>query len=107
MDQETATEKVWKLLEDQKLVILGLKHIYTDFFNQLYAIGYNEGSRSRSNKKSVIQMDKYGNVINVFDSIASANRKTKIDSGDIVKCCKSQKNSAGGFHWKYESTSER
>lgn len=38
----------------------------------------------------------------VYKSTRDAERQMNVDHGDIIRCCKGQKISAGGFHWKYE-----
>lgn len=102
MDQNEAANKAWEFLDSQRLVFKGFKQTYLQIFNQLYAIGYDEGNRVRCNKKTVIQMDRFGNVIEEFESIASAHRKTKVDNTGIVNCCKGKQNNAGGFYWRYK-----
>lgn len=37
----------------------------------------------------------------VFESIKEANNKTHISNGNIVSCCKGNRNNAGGFTWEY------
>ena len=37
----------------------------------------------------------------IFWSIYIANKLLGIDNSDIVKCCKNQKKTAGGYHWEY------
>jgi hypothetical protein len=53
-------------------------------------------------QKKVAQLDyKTGNIIKIFDGIKEAGRTTKTNSGSIVKVCKKNLLSAGGFKWKY------
>lgn len=37
----------------------------------------------------------------VYKSTREAERQTKADHSDIIKCCKGMKKTAGGFHWSY------
>ena len=53
--------------------------------------------------KSVIQFDKNMNIINIFKSIREAERKTKINNGNISECCQGNRKTAGGYIWKYEN----
>ncbi|WP_299122340.1 GIY-YIG nuclease family protein [uncultured Tenacibaculum sp.] len=56
-------------------------------------------------QKKVIQYSlSSGQVINFFNSIAEASRKTKINKTCIAKCCRNERNSAGGYKWEYESS---
>jgi hypothetical protein len=53
--------------------------------------------------RKVKQLDKDKNIIETFNSITDASKKTGIDAGSITKVCKNEgKNkSAGGFLWEY------
>lgn len=53
--------------------------------------------------KSVNQYDKQGNFIKTWRCIKEAATEYKLDSGNIIKCCKRQKhhNYCGGFIWRY------
>ena len=37
----------------------------------------------------------------IFWGITLVTKLLKIDSGDIIKCCKNKKKTAGGYHWQY------
>ena len=65
--------------------------------------GYSDRKNGKNNKlsKAVLQYDKSGNYINEFCSVNKAGRKTGISIGNISKCCKENRNSAGGYIWKY------
>lgn len=52
-----------------------------------------------SNKK-VAQFDFNNNLINKYSSMSEASKSTKVSSGDISKCCRNIRNSAGGYIWK-------
>ena len=41
----------------------------------------------------------------VFKSTREAERQLKVDHSDIIKCCKGNKITAGGYHWRYEEVS--
>lgn len=55
-------------------------------------------------QKSILQIDINGNIIDEFKSIIDAENKFKIDSGDISKCAKKKKKTAGNFFWRYSGT---
>ena len=42
------------------------------------------------------------NYINVFENAKIAGDINNIDSSSILKVCKNQRKSAGGYKWKYE-----
>ena len=51
--------------------------------------------------KPVIAINKKTGLILEFSSAHEAERKTGIDPGNIIRCCKGKRNSAGGFYWMY------
>ena len=53
-------------------------------------------------KKPVLQFNLDGAFITEFDSLAEANRKTKIHASNIATCCYGKIKQAGGFKWKYK-----
>ena len=53
--------------------------------------------------KPVIMLEKNTlKVIDEFNSIREAERKTNIQHSSISKVCKGKKKSAGGYKWKYK-----
>lgn len=53
------------------------------------------------NSRKVIQCDKKGNKINIYDSLADAYRTTNTRVQDIYNCCKGRQKTANEFIWKY------
>ncbi len=51
--------------------------------------------------KKVCQIDKKGNIINEFNSIIEAHKKTGARASQISRACKCKENTAGGYYWKY------
>ena len=54
-------------------------------------------------ERSVIQSTLDGIDVERFNSIKEANIKTGVSKGNICSCCKGDRNSAGGFKWRYEN----
>ena len=54
-------------------------------------------------RKKVEQYDKDNNLLNIYESIMEASKKTNIDRSNISACCKGKKKhkSAGGYIWRY------
>lgn len=52
--------------------------------------------------KSVLAIDKNGNVINVFNSTRLAAREMGLDSSSIRRVCHGKNKTAGGYSWKYK-----
>jgi predicted GIY-YIG superfamily endonuclease len=40
----------------------------------------------------------------VFNTMTDAHEKMSVDVSAIAKCCKGQRKSAGGYHWRYKDT---
>lgn len=51
--------------------------------------------------KGVVQI-KDGEIVNEFESVSDASRKTNIIRSSITYCCKGKLKSAGGFIWKFK-----
>ena len=68
-----------------------------------YNINYGTYIQRAVEKKSipVMQLDKNKNLINIFSSISEAESKTKVYNPNIIKCCKGERKTAGGYIWKY------
>lgn len=58
---------------------------------------------NNSKKKCVIQLDKFGNEIDSYQSIAEASRRTGAPKEGISMVCRGIHNKAGGFIWKYKT----
>jgi len=52
-------------------------------------------------KKRVIQYSILGEQIAVYESVAEASRKSGISKSYIARVCRGERNSSGGFIWKY------
>lgn len=72
----------------------------TNSENQIHAyrIGLNKYSGNSGRKKVKVKMMKNDKVIRIFDSIAEAQRKTKIKN--IAMVIRGERKSAGGFDWE-------
>ena len=54
------------------------------------------------NARKVIQLDKAGNIINKFPSLADASRNSRVRVQDIYSCCTGRQKTSHGFGWKYD-----
>lgn len=61
-------------------------------------------SKRNTNCKSILQLDKRGNVIREWVSINEVERQHGYDTGLLSKCCKGRKKSAYGYLWVYATT---
>lgn len=53
-------------------------------------------------KHPVIQMDEYGNRLHWYESSEAAARKLGLHGRNIRKACDGERNSCGGFRWKWD-----
>ena len=70
----------------------------------------NKGLFAGSNHpmaKSVVQYDQLGNIIRIWDFAKKAEEELGIHRSNICKCCKGDRNIAGGFIWKYYEDIEK
>jgi hypothetical protein len=51
---------------------------------------------------SVICYDINGLIVKEYDSILGAEKETGIPNSNIIKVCKGERKSAGGYIWKYK-----
>lgn len=83
-----------------------------------YNINYGTGNQRRSNSQKKIkkpwaiangsvtskpigQFDKDMNLIMTFSSIREAARLTSLKHQSIIRCCKENHRTCGGFYWRY------
>lgn len=57
--------------------------------------------KSDNRKKEVIQYSLNGNLLASFISASEASRITGISKTCITRCCRNERESSGGFIWKY------
>lgn len=55
------------------------------------------------NKKEVVQFSTEDAFIRKWDSISEASIHIGIPNANIIKCCKRERNTAGGYKWMYKS----
>lgn len=78
--------------------------IVYNYLMQVYAVGYDTGTKARSNKKQIAQLTLERKLIDIFESAAEASRRTKVQHSDISKCAIGKLNHAGGYLWEYIDT---
>lgn len=72
----------------------------TESENMIHAFenGLNDNSRF---SVAVNQIDKYGNVVATYSSIAEASKAVNGYTSHITNCCKGRRNTHKGFSWRY------
>lgn len=71
--------------------------------NSRKGIKINNRKAIESNKKPIFQLDKNGNILKEWSSIADASRALKINDSHISDCCKGKRITCGGFKWRYRN----
>jgi len=56
----------------------------------------------RNDNKTTYQYDEEMNLLNEFNSLSEASRKTNIHKGNMGSCARGERKLAGGYIWKYE-----
>ena len=67
--------------------------------NKVYLKGYPLANEIT--KKKVAQYDKNGNLLEIYESISEASRKTSIVITSISYACNGKRKTGGGFIWHF------
>lgn len=67
--------------------------------------GYGKYKHAEHLKRKVLQYDINMNFIKEWDSATEAWRSLTIHKNNIMKCCKKQQKTAGGYIWRYADDS--
>jgi len=62
---------------------------------------YTLSNYAREKACKVWQLNEFGEVVQHFDSVNDASRATGIAAGSIVRCCKGELKTTGGWCWCY------
>ena len=62
---------------------------------------YDHGTKIPPHMKRIAQYDMDGNLIKIWSSVSDVCRELKLQSSNIAKVCRGQRNHAGGFKWQY------
>lgn len=72
----------------------------------VYVAGWEEGMKQSQHRKPVMQLDQFGNVIKIHNSIKSAASFIDTDRSNISKVVKGKQHLAGGYKWRMVSNPE-
>lgn len=74
-----------------------------EWCTRLYNMRY--GNCHNNKKIPVVQLDKQGNVIHEFSSIADATKQfNKAHNSNIKRCCDGMRKTCCGYVWKYKES---
>ena len=72
-------------------------------YNSLTPNGYNVRHGGEDvGRKEIYKIDDNNNIVGLYGSIMSASEENNIDASLLVKVCKGERNSCGGFKWAYK-----
>jgi hypothetical protein len=105
MDQRNAAIGTYKEMRKLNLIpgnldINQIKEI-RNYFERLYAMGFDEGARQGSHNKLVAQFDMGGKFIRTFESVTTAARSVKRNKSAVAKAAKGETEYSGGYRWAY------
>jgi len=66
-------------------------------------IDYVNMKRNVVNKRPIIQLDLYGNVLNKYTSVMEAAKKLNIGRSGIIQCLRKRNKTAFGYKWEYDN----
>lgn len=112
MEYDKLLQDVLKLWDEGKSVgeiqkILNINdNTTTHALDKLQIDGKERIKRSagKYHQRKVYQFDKQGNFLNEYESMSEAGRQNNIPHTNIVKVCKGERKTAGGFRWSYDRT---
>ena len=104
MDPLKTIRKLASEITDQKT-------LHPDFVYQrvlwTFVVGWEEGLQYCSRRRPVMQLDKYGNIIEIHRSLKDAGAAIGVSGASIRNVCKGKKHSCKGFHWRYIESPEQ
>lgn len=65
------------------------------------AAKHNYHEINRNQMKPVLQFDRHGIFIAMFDGVCEAARAVHVNAGHLCECLKGRRKSCGGYQWKY------
>lgn len=70
-----------------------------------YNNSYGSKPKKQTEKlgKKIIQFNKEGNFIKLWDSALLIQKYLGINNSNIIQCCKGKRKTAGGFKWRYSN----
>ena len=77
--------------------------------NGMYGRCHSEEAKQRVSQANKGKISARRNLCNVycidldqkFDDAATAGKELNLDSGAILKCCRGERKTCGGYHWKF------
>lgn len=70
-----------------------------EWCDYLYNNLYND--KQKKNWKKVKQLNQNNDIINIFESVTEASKRTNILQCRISNCLNNRQKTAGGYHWQY------
>ena len=93
-ERKTTSNRYFYWLDDNNKLII------PEYHRDPYK-GEKGTTQIQATSKQVAKMDKDGNILEIYATIALAARENNCDSSAISKTCRGLRNTCGGFYWKY------
>ena len=97
--RENGFSHIWDCIKGKRKTVGGFQWRYENDCENVSVVTYEKSGKPY---KSVVQYSKEMELINVWDSIAEAARKTGINKSNIIAVCNNKQRTAGGYIWRYK-----
>jgi uncharacterized ubiquitin-like protein YukD len=103
MKQEEVTERIIRIMLDQRLINEEDVDIVASFLLQAYAAGYDLGLKRQQKGKAVVQLTLEGKKIHIYNSTLQAADAVGAHYDNIRQAARGVQQTAKGYKWKYLS----
>lgn len=97
--------KIVEKITNEIIQHLSLTHLAYPFIKNMiiwvYVAGWEKGISYKKGNTPVIKMDKYGKILDTYESISDAAKKNQLHAQGINAVCKGRAHTHGRFCWKY------
>lgn len=97
---DDASKAINSKKQDISRACLSVNNLYCGYYWS-YEHKSSFAPKKDSRKKKVVKISNRGNVIETYNSISEASKKTSINKSSIAKVCRGDRKTAGGYIWKY------
>lgn len=100
-------KQLWEQGQSKQQIVMALNIKDNTVAHALTKLGIDgkeriKRSAGKYHARQIIQYDKNGKYLNTFATISEAEKSTGASHANIVKVCKGERKTAGGFKWEYK-----
>jgi hypothetical protein len=96
---------IQELLDSGSYTAEQLNEIH-DVCIKVFGVGYDVGRLENPRWKQVLQLDKFGNVVEEYPSVKNAADKTGIARESIKRVVHGERHKAGGYMWRFKNLTD-